>query len=62
MKIDNKKPIAVDFKGKRILGDKVTLSVETNSDAQSIAYILLGTGLADMCPRGYGFMNYQYIR
>ncbi|MCI1946470.1 hypothetical protein [Clostridium luticellarii] len=62
MKMDNKKPIAVDFKGKRILGDKVTLSVETNSDAQSIAYMLIGTGLADMCPRGYGFMNYQYVR
>lgn len=61
-KIDNKKPIAADFKGKRILGDKVTLTVETNEKAQDVAYMLLGTGAADMCPRGYGFMNYQYIK
>lgn len=62
VKMDNKKPIAADFKGKRILGDKVTLTVETNEKAQDVAYMLLGTGAADMCPRGYGFMNYQYIR
>ncbi|WP_123053748.1 CRISPR-associated endoribonuclease Cas6 [Clostridium sp. JN-1] len=61
-RIDNKKPIAANFKGKKILGDKITLTLETNSDAQNIAYILLGTGTADMCPRGYGFMNYQYIK
>ncbi|AYD40227.1 hypothetical protein D4Z93_06725 [Clostridium fermenticellae] len=61
-KIDNKKPIAADFKDKKLLGDKVTLTIETNDDAQNIAYMLLGTGTADMCPRGYGFMNYQYIK
>lgn len=61
-RIDNKKPIAAEFKDKKILGDKVTLTLETNSDAQNIAYMLLGTGTADMCPRGYGFMNYQYIK
>jgi CRISPR-associated endoribonuclease Cas6 len=61
-KIDNKKPIAVDFKDKKLLGDKATLSIDTDSTAQNIAYMLLGTGVADMCPRGYGFMNYQYIK
>jgi CRISPR-associated endoribonuclease Cas6 len=61
-KIDNKKPIAASFKDKKILGDKVTLNLETNSDAQNNAYMLLGTGLADMSPRGYGFVNYQYIK
>lgn len=61
-RIDNRKPIANNFKGKRILGDKVTLAVETNDEAQNIVYMLFGTGIGDMVPRGYGYMNYQYIK
>lgn len=61
-RIDNRKPIATKFKDKSILGDKVTLTIDTSEKAQNIAYTILGTGLADMCPRGYGFMNYQYVK
>ncbi|MFL0194945.1 CRISPR-associated endoribonuclease Cas6 [Clostridium sp. WILCCON 0269] len=61
-RIDNRKPVATKFKDKSILGDKVTLTIDTNEKAQNIAYTILGTGIADMCPRGYGFMNYQYVK
>jgi CRISPR-associated endoribonuclease Cas6 len=61
-RIDNIKPIATKFKDKRFLGDKVTLNIETSEAAQNISYMLLGTGVADMAPRGYGFVNYQYIK
>jgi CRISPR-associated endoribonuclease Cas6 len=62
IKIDNRKPMAINFKQKKILGDKITLRLETSNEAQNIAYILLATGVADMCPRGYGYMNYQYVK
>lgn len=61
-RIDNGKPITSDFKSKKILGDKVTLELDTDEISQNIAYMLIGTGIADMCPRGYGYLNYQYIR
>lgn len=61
-RVDNRTPIATNFKGRRMLGDKITLTVDTGIEAQNIAYMLLGTGIGDMSPRGYGYMNYQYIK
>lgn len=61
-RIDNRTPIATNFKGRKMLGDKITLTVDTGIEAQNIAYVLLGTGIGDMSPRGYGYMNYQYIK
>lgn len=61
-RIDNLKPVATKFKNKKILGDKVTLNIDTSNEAQNISYMIIGTGLADMAPRGYGFVNYQYIK
>jgi CRISPR-associated endoribonuclease Cas6 len=61
-RIDNKKPISTKFKNKNILGDKVTLRIDTNQKAQDIAYMVIGTGLCDISSRGYGFVNYQYVK
>lgn len=61
-RIDNRKPITSDFKSKKLLGDKVTLEFNTDEESQNIAYMLIGTGLADMASRGYGYLNYQYIK
>lgn len=55
----NKKPIACGYKGITLLGDKLELIISNNEMAQLISYILLGTGILEGNPRGYGFLNYR---
>lgn len=55
----NNKPIANHFKNITLLGDKFELSMANNERAQSIAYILLATGILSNNSRGYGFVNYK---
>lgn len=57
----NKKPIANEYKGIRLLGDKVNLKIADNAQAQELAYFLLGTGLCEMNSRGYGYCNYRWL-
>lgn len=61
LKIDNQKPIANQYKGIQLLGDKVTLGVASNEVAQKLAWIAIGTGIGEMNARGFGFMNYRYM-
>lgn len=61
MKFENHKPIACEYKGIHILGDKITLFVAENEKAQELAYLVLGAGILEMNSRGYGFMNYKYL-
>lgn len=58
---DNKKPIGVNYKGIKLLGDKVTLYVAGNSVAQEITYLALGTGILEMNARGNGYVNYKWM-
>ena len=62
IEFNNKAPIPTRYKNITWLGDKVTLYVAENSMAQDIAYMSLGTGIGAMNPRGYGFVNYQYLK
>lgn len=57
----NKRPIAVQYKEIKLLGDKLRLHVADNKTAQSLAYLAVGTGLAEMNSRGYGFCNYRWL-
>lgn len=57
----NKKPIANEYKGIRLLGDKVNLKIADNEQAQELAYFLLGTGLYEMNSRGMGYCNYRWL-
>lgn len=57
----NKKPIATEYKGIKLLGDKVNLEVADNPIAQELAYLSLGVGICEMNARGFGFLNYQWI-
>lgn len=57
----NRKPIANEYKGIRLLGDKVNLKIADNAQAQELAYFLLGTGLCEMNSRGYGYCNYRWL-
>lgn len=60
MKFDNQKPVAVPYKGIKLLGDKLTLILADNPFAQELAYVALGCGLGEMGPRGFGFCNYKH--
>lgn len=61
IEITNKKPIAIPYKNIKLLGDKVTLHVESNKMAQELTYMALGTGILEMNSRGLGFVNYKFL-
>lgn len=61
IKFDNQKPIAFHCKNITLLGDKVTLGIATNSVAQQLAYMTIGTGLGEINARGAGFISYKYL-
>ena len=58
----NNKPISYKYKDISFLGDKVELYIANNEMAQTVAYILLGTGLLESNSLGFGFVNYKSIR
>ncbi|EJO5347123.1 CRISPR-associated endoribonuclease Cas6 [Clostridium botulinum] len=58
---ENRKPISCKYKNVNILGDKVTLVIDENENAQKLACLALGTGVGEMNARGYGFVNYKWI-
>lgn len=57
----NKSPIAIEYKGIRLLGDKPRLHVAENETAQKLAQLAIVAGLGEMNARGYGFCNYRWL-
>jgi len=57
----NKKPVAISYKGKKILGDKISIHISDEKIAQDLAYMSLGTGVSEMNARGAGFMNVKWL-
>ncbi len=57
----NKIPIATEYKGIKLIGDKIRLRVAENPTAQKLAYFALGVGLGEMNARGMGFVNYRWL-
>ncbi|KAJ49992.1 CRISPR-associated endoribonuclease Cas6 [Clostridium tetanomorphum] len=57
----NKKPVAINYKGKTILGDKLTIHISDDRMAQELAYMSLGTGALEMNARGAGYMNAKWL-
>lgn len=57
----SKCPVASEYKGVRLLGDKVRMHVAENAMAQKLAYLALGTGVLEMNSRGFGFVNYRWL-
>lgn len=57
----NRKPIATEYKGIRLLGDKLNLKIADDPIAQELAYFLIGTGLGELNARGMGYCNFRYI-
>ncbi|MFL0253317.1 CRISPR-associated endoribonuclease Cas6 [Clostridium neuense] len=61
IEFNNKKPISVNYKNVKLLGDKVTLYVANNSIAQELSYFALGVGVLEMNARGNGYVNYKLM-
>ena len=61
IKFKNSKPIATTYKKIKLLGDKIELNISEDKMAQELAYMCLGTGIAEINARGYGFVNYKYL-
>ncbi len=57
----NKKPISVNYKNIKLLGDKLQLNIADDKLSQKIAYMALGTGLGENNSRGLGFVNFRYL-
>lgn len=57
----NKKPVAINYKGKKILGDKLSIHISADKMAQELAYMSLGTGILEMNARGAGYMNVRWL-
>lgn len=61
LEFTNRTPIAIHYKGIKLLGDKVTLQIAENETAQKVAYFLLGVGILENNSRGCGFLNYRWL-
>ena len=57
----NRSPLAVAYKGIRLLGDKPRLHIAENESAQKLAQLAIGTGVGEMNSRGCGFCNYRWL-
>lgn len=57
----NKKPIGAKYKNVKLLGDKISLNISENENAQKLAYMSLGTGIFEMNARGFGFISYRWL-
>lgn len=57
----NQKPVAMNYKGRKLLGDKISLNISDEKTAQDLAYMALGTGLLEMNARGAGYVNFKWL-
>lgn len=61
IQFDNRKPIGMSYKNIKLLGDKLTLMINDNENAQKLSYLALGTGILENNARGYGYCNFKWI-
>ena len=57
----NVKPVAMNYKTVRLLGDKIRLQITEHKTSQQLAYMALGTGVLEMNSRGAGFVNCRWM-
>lgn len=47
IRVENRKPIAISYKGRKLLGNKLRLFINEDDYSQKLANIVLGSGLAE---------------
>lgn len=57
----NKKPVFINYKGIKLLGDKIEIMIDDDELSQDIAYMLLGTGILENNSRGAGFVGFRWL-
>lgn len=57
----NKVPVSREYKNVHLLTDKLRLHIAENEIAQNLAQLAIGTGIAEMNSRGFGFCNYRWL-
>lgn len=57
----NKKPVSINYKNIKLLGDKIAINISSEPLAQELAYLSLGTGVGEINSRGFGYVNYRWI-
>lgn len=57
----NQKPVAISYKGRKLLGDKIQLSIGDDKASQDLAYMALGVGVLEMNARGAGYVNFKWL-
>ncbi|MFJ5769456.1 CRISPR-associated endoribonuclease Cas6 [Psychrobacillus sp. NPDC093180] len=60
LQFDNRIPVAINYKGKKLLGDKVTIQVASNEVAQTLFFMALGVGILNNNARGSGYLNAKF--
>lgn len=61
LEFTNSVPVAFQYKGITLLGDKIRLHIADNERAQNLAYMALGTGVLEVNSRGAGYVNYRWL-
>ncbi|SFU78049.1 CRISPR-associated endoribonuclease Cas6 [Clostridium sp. DSM 8431] len=56
----NNKPISIQYKNIKLLGDKLSLKIADDKRAQNLAYMALGCSLGENGSRGAGFVNCKW--
>ena len=56
----NRSPIAVPYKGIKLLADKVQMQIADNDIAQKLAFFALGVGVGELNSRGMGNVNAHF--
>lgn len=60
IELKSKCAIGVPYKGITLLGDKLSMQVSDNENAQKVLYFALANGMGLKGPRGFGFLGYRF--
>lgn len=60
IELKSKCAIGVPYKGITLLGDKLSMRVSDNENAQKVLYFAMANGMGAKGPRGFGFLGYRF--
>ena len=57
IEFNNRKPVKFKYKGRKLLGDKITITMNQDELSQRVAHMSMGTGIGEINARGGGYIN-----
>ena len=61
LELKSKCAVGVSYKGITLLGDKLSMQVSDDENAQKVMYFALANGMGTMGARGLGFLGYRLV-